>query len=209
MLTVKDMRLHSYRVARDYGFAPNPFHGFCTLATCKPSIRKAAQVGDWVVGTGSAVRSRENRIVFAMHVTEILKFDEYWSDSRFIVKRPNRSTSLKYAYGDNIYHRDNNTKKWIQEDSHHSHPDGKPNDKNIRRDTLRTEHLLVSDCFYYWGGSGPQIPHRFRGSQDYDVRAPGRGHTSSFPKPFIREFINWIESICNCKGCIGKPLDWA
>jgi len=39
--------LHSYVVARDYGFAPNPFFGFCTLATCKPRLRSVAQVGDW------------------------------------------------------------------------------------------------------------------------------------------------------------------
>ena len=47
------MRLHSYVVARDYGFAPNPFFGVCTLATCKPKIRSAAKLGDWVMGTGS------------------------------------------------------------------------------------------------------------------------------------------------------------
>lgn len=27
---------YSYVVARDFGFAPNPFNGFLTLATCKP-----------------------------------------------------------------------------------------------------------------------------------------------------------------------------
>ncbi len=44
--------IHSYIVRYDSGFAPNPFYGFCTLATCKPDIRKHAQVGDWIVGTG-------------------------------------------------------------------------------------------------------------------------------------------------------------
>jgi hypothetical protein len=34
----------------DTGFAPNPFHDFLTLATCKPDIRKKAQIGDWVLG---------------------------------------------------------------------------------------------------------------------------------------------------------------
>ena len=207
MLTVNDMRLHSYRVARDYGFAPNPFHGFCTLATCKPSIRKTARVGDWIVGTGSKVRSRENHIVFAMHVAEKLTFDEYWSDSRFIDKRPNRSASLKYAYGDNIYHRDADKKRWIQEDSHHSYDDGRPNENNIRRDTS-TDQVLVSTCFYYWGGSGPPIPCRFLGSEEYDIRVPRRGHTNSFPKPFIDEFINWIKSNYESSRCFGKPLDW-
>ena len=30
-------KLYSYIVATDSGFSPNPFHGFCTLACCKPS----------------------------------------------------------------------------------------------------------------------------------------------------------------------------
>lgn len=34
------MTLYSYVVAHDFGFAPNPFDGLCTLATCKPDIRK-------------------------------------------------------------------------------------------------------------------------------------------------------------------------
>ena len=47
------MKLFSYVVARDYGFAPNPFFSTCTLATCKPKIRRTASVGDWIIGTGS------------------------------------------------------------------------------------------------------------------------------------------------------------
>jgi hypothetical protein len=52
------MRLFSYVVARDYGFAPNPFHRHCTLATCKPGIRARAAVGDWVIGTGAKTKYR-------------------------------------------------------------------------------------------------------------------------------------------------------
>ena len=83
-------RLHSYIVARDFGFAPNPFFGYCTLATCMVYIREGAEVGDWVAGTGSGRKSvqREGYLVFAMRVEEILTFDEYWSDPRFRVKRP-------------------------------------------------------------------------------------------------------------------------
>src|SRR5712692_10528871 len=55
------VKLYSYVVARDYGFAPNPFFGFCTLATCKPEIRKAAAIDDWVIGTGSKRQNRGNR----------------------------------------------------------------------------------------------------------------------------------------------------
>ena len=78
------MKLFSYVVARDFGFAPNPFYGFCTLCTCKPIIRRVASVGDWIVGTGSkACVGRQNQVVFAMRVTETLTLDEYWAAPRF------------------------------------------------------------------------------------------------------------------------------
>ncbi len=64
------LRLFSYIVARDYGFAPNPFYGFCTLATCKPRIRATANVGDWVIGTGSTKYGLNGHIVFVMQVAE-------------------------------------------------------------------------------------------------------------------------------------------
>ncbi len=71
------MTLYCYVVARDYGFAPNPFFGVCTLATCKPKIRKRAQVGDWIVGMGSKVHGSEGRLVFAMKVSATCTYDEY------------------------------------------------------------------------------------------------------------------------------------
>ena len=42
--------LFAYIMTEDKGSAPNPFHGFCTLALCMPMTRGAAQVGDYVVG---------------------------------------------------------------------------------------------------------------------------------------------------------------
>ena len=48
------MNMFSYVITHDSGFAPNPFQGFLTLATCKPLVRKTAKVGDVLVGTGSA-----------------------------------------------------------------------------------------------------------------------------------------------------------
>jgi len=96
-------KLYSYVVARDFGFAPNPFFNFCTLATCKPEIRRRAQVNDWVVGTGSKARKRGDRLVFAMRVSEAMTFNQYWADARFKSKRPYLLGSKKVAFGDNIY----------------------------------------------------------------------------------------------------------
>ena len=62
-------RIYSYKLSRDYGFAPNPFHGICTLATCKPQIRKGAQVGDLIIGCGSKELKMQGKIIFAMRVS--------------------------------------------------------------------------------------------------------------------------------------------
>lgn len=37
--------LFSYCIPYDDGAAPNPFWGLCTLAICKPRIRRAAKEG--------------------------------------------------------------------------------------------------------------------------------------------------------------------
>lgn len=44
------MRLYSYVVKHDTGFAPNPFFGYCTVACCKSEIRLKAEKGHWIVG---------------------------------------------------------------------------------------------------------------------------------------------------------------
>ena len=200
------MRLFSYVVARDYGFAPNPFYGWCTLATCKPGIRKAADVGDWILGTGSKSRGRADRIVYAMCVTETLRFNEYWADARFRCKHPNLRGSKKQAFGDNIYHRGSDTEKWTQENSHHTYPDGAPNFRNVAQDT-KCDRVLVSSSFAYWGGAGPDLPPRFTTEATIDVRAI-RGHKSPiFAETLVRDIIHWISAIGQ-SGYLGEPLDW-
>ena len=198
------MKLFSYVVARDFGFAPNPFYGFCTLCTCKPVIRRVASVGDWIIGTGSRARRRQNQVVFAMRVTETLTFDEYWSDHRFANKRPNLSGSKKQAFGDNIYHRAAN-REWVQEDSHHSHQDGTPNPRNIVNDT-QTDRVLISEDYVYFGGGGPELPARFTHT-DNDMRAR-RGHRSNFPSWFVSDVVSWIRGLEGV-GYVDEPLDWA
>lgn len=201
------MKLYSYIVARDYGFAPNPFFGVCTLATCKPEIRRKAQVGDWIVGTGSQVHGLDGRLVYAMKVAEILTYDEYWNDVRFLQKRPHLRGSLKQAYGDNIYHQHPRKQgQWIQVDSHHSRPDGVPNESNIQHDT-RVPRVLVASDFVYWGGSGPKIPRRYREYEGFDICRQKQGHKCRFPTALIDSFIAWIRSL-NDRGYIGSPKEF-
>lgn len=150
------MRFYSYVVPRDYGFAPNPFNGICTLATCKPKIRKKAAIGDWIFGTGSVIGGYKNRLIYAMKVTKKISFNDYWSDPRFHTKKPiMRSCSLKKMYGDNIYCHDG--RKWYQADSHHSLKGGEVNEYNLKRDTS-VDAVLISEEFYYFGKSAIEIP---------------------------------------------------
>lgn len=100
------MSLFSYIIEHDLGFAPNPFHGACTLACCKPRIRKKAAVGDYILGTGAVKPNLRGHICYWMRVDEILTFDQYWADYRFRRKKPVMSGTTFLRYGDNIYHRD-------------------------------------------------------------------------------------------------------
>jgi hypothetical protein len=148
-----------YVVARDFGFAPNPFHGVCTLATCKPAIRRTAQIGDWIVGMGGSRLRAKGRCIFAMRVSGSPSYDHYWSDPTYRDKRPVRNGSRKMMVGDNIYHHDPKDGTWLQADSHHSQPDGTLNVHNLERDT-KTNRVLVSQHFFFWCGCpGSSDPH--------------------------------------------------
>lgn len=144
-----------YVVDRDFGFAPNPFHGMCTLATCKPITRRVARIEDWIVGMGGSRLQATGRCIFAMKVSKKITFDEYWSDPEYKHKKPVRNGSKKMIVGDNIYHRANGI--WQQSDSHHSLPDGSPNIHNIRNDT-QTNSVLTSNHFFYFGAQAVAIP---------------------------------------------------
>jgi Nucleotide modification associated domain 2 len=198
--------IYSYVVARDYGFAPNPFHGVCTLATCKPRIRKATAVGDWVIGTGSKGRKRAGFLVYAMKVEEALTFDQYWSDERFLLKRPNLHGSKKIAFGDNIYYRKGEGYDWKQLNSHHTLPDGRINKFNLNTDTS-VNRVLISRTFTYWGGHGPAVPQQFRDYNGDDIVCAARNHRSNFAPDLVRDFLAWIEPMAH-EGFVGEPLDW-
>ena len=198
------MKLCSYVVARDYGFAPNPFYGVCTLATCKPQIRRSADPGDWIIGTGSARHGRSGCLVYAMQVSDAMTFTEYWHDSRYRQKRPNLRGSRKQAYGDNIYCRD--TEGWMQADSHHSLADGRVNAHNVDRDAS-TDRILVGEAYTYWGGIGPKVPDHLRDCLGYDVCVRRQGYKCRFPQTLVRQFVDWYRSL-NVVGYGGRPTDW-
>lgn len=199
-----EMTLYSYVVRHDIGFAPNPFYGWCTLGPCKPAIRSRAEVGDWVVGTGSRTNDMEGHLVYAMRVEEILDFNSYWNDARFTRKRPNLRGSLKQSFGDNIYHHDESG-AWQQENSRHSLNDGAPNTGHIKIDT-GVDAVLVGQEFVYFGRSGPEVPDRFRSESAMNLVHSGRGHRCRFPQDQVADVVAWVRKLG--VGVQGTPHDW-
>lgn len=178
------MKLYSYVIPRDYGFAPNPYFNYCTLATCKPVIRRCAQVGDWIAAFGAAGTTVYEKLVVLMHVEETLTFDQYWDDERFVSKRPVFNKGVMHMYGDNIYHHDGGN--WLQEISHHSMTDGSINYTNLNRDT-GTDRVLIASEFYYFGNNAITIPPEFS-----MLIAHGIGHRVSEDVDVINNFICYM-----------------
>jgi len=105
---------------------------------------------------GSSLRGVKRKCILLMKVSEKVSFQDYWDDERFSLKKPVRNGSRVQMLGDNIYHKDENG-SWIQEDSHHSNPDGSPKPVNLDRDTGRTDQVLVSNYFLYFGGKAQAL----------------------------------------------------
>lgn len=204
---LKPMALHSYVVRYDSGFAPNPFYGYCTLATCKPRVRAGAQVGDWIVGSGSkaAHASLAGRLVYAMRVGEALTWDQYSTDPRFRSKQPFRRGSRKQTCGDNIYFRKDVCSPWQQRDSFHSRADGSADPDHVKRDT-GVDRVLVSQEYVYLGGEGPLLP----ALHDVDGRPlckHGIGHSKFSDPVLIDAFVAWLKAL-GLAGFKGVPFEW-
>ena len=196
LCTERERKLYSYVVRHDYGFAPNPFWGTCTLATCKPEIRRLAQVGDCIVGTGSRADGRHEHLVFVMFVTEAMTFSEYWQDGWFASKKPIEPIRCgdKQACGDNIYYK-LGPDRWHQRISFHG-------ESELRTDT-KVDRVLASTDFAYWGGRGPRIPDRFL----RDGLLAGRGYRSRFSKDLVDDFVEWHRGL-GASGRLADPPSW-
>jgi len=181
-------KVYVYVVDRDLGFAPNPFHGICSLATCKPRIRNTAKINDWVFGVGGRRLNATGKCVFAMRVTRKITFNEYWETEEFKDKKPVRNGSKKMLLGDNIYFHDLENNTWKQAHSHHSLPDGELNEYNKNRDT-ESSNVLLSKHFYYFGNIAPIIPPEILSEIGYKNGINHRVYDYNV----ARKLVKWIE----------------
>lgn len=205
MLIEQGSLLYAYSITRDLGFAPNPFHGTCTLATCKPGIRNAAKLGDWVLGIGGySLGKVKSKCILLMKVTDKCSFQAYWDNPEFAIKKPLRNGSCVRMLGDNIYHKDS-LGSWIQEDSHHSNSDGTMHQVNMERDT-KADNVLLSNFFLYFGDSAISIDlesigyYRIRDFKRYNLTETNEAGV------FLKTIVN--KNIENVNQVIADPCQF-
>jgi hypothetical protein len=191
---------YSYKMVRDFGFAPNPFNGICTLATCKPAIRKYAEIGDWVIGSGSVSTNLVGQVIYLMKISEKLTFDEYWNDQRFQSKKPVMNVGLKRMHGDNIYNRLANG-EWQQQYSQHSKYNGVEEPAHKKTD-LGGEYVLLANYFFYFGDKHFLVPQEFK-----PICSNVRDRMKIKDQELAERFIKYVEANFN-PGVIGDPIDW-
>lgn len=187
------MNIYSYCVRYDSGAAPNPFYDLCTLAICKPGIRKFAKVNDWILGHGSVERGSANKVIYIMQVQAVMDFIQYdWFCRNFL---PNKipdvlSRTYERRVGDCIY--DASLK---QRESVH--------DKGNRKNDLSGKYVLLSRNFIYFGRSGPILPSKLQ-----PMLHNSQGFKKQKNSQLIDEFQVWVAKIKrkhNWNKCNGRP----
>ncbi len=191
-------RLFSYCIPYDDGAAPNPYWGVCTLAICKPAIRRVAKKGDWVVGTGSKKTLTGNdfsgQIVYAMEVTAVLPMAEYdaWTIDELPKKIPSiRSKDLRRKVGDSIY------------DFRFNPPKQRPgvHSEGNRLTDLGGKNVLLSTNFYYFGNKPLRLPQAL-----LPIVHQTQGHKAIANDKYIDTFLEWFGKQKLKTNClIGEP----
>lgn len=144
--------LYCYKMTHDTGFAPNPFHGVLTLATCKPTIRRCAEIGTWISGwAGVKVYTTENRksfvdwnnqkLIFLARITDKMSIADYWH--QYPEKQPHCINGV-FDMGDNIY-------EPIGSTTFEQHKNGGGHNLNNKSHDLSGRSVLICKEFYYFG----------------------------------------------------------
>jgi hypothetical protein len=193
------MRLFSYKLKYDTGFAPNPFHGVCTLATCKSEMRKSKLVGDWIAGFTSSFLNGDpvggERLVYLMQVSAKLGLDSYYRSREYAAKIPGLDAGRCVdRAGDNIYFLEDGRMRQVENPNHGI--------DEIDDDT-GGEFVLVGRPFYYFGRDPLQIPAPLRPSVPRG--AAGEGYRTH-DEARARAFVDFVAS--RGEGVHAPPHRW-
>ena len=191
-----ELRLYSYIVSHDTGFAPNPFWGYCTLANCKPVIRRTAQIGDWLVGLSP--KCAGNKLIYAMKIEEVLPYCAYFGDGRFAAKIPDYTKgTVVCKCGDNVY-APLPDGGFLQLPSTHSN--GTEENLGTKARDLGGKNVLISKTFYYFGSQACPLPPAL------DCLKVGRAHKNRFSQDTIFRFLHFISD--KTAGINAPPTCW-
>jgi hypothetical protein len=228
-------RLYCYKMTNDSGFAPNPFWGRLTLATCKPKIRQAKRVGDWIAGFTSRQLNGDSigneRLIYLMKVSEKLTVAEYFLDKRFKTKIPSaecvgrsaveascarkRSVGIRVnnavnCAGDNIYRpmRANSSEPGdFEQLPNPSHWDGVKRGETgaMQRRDISGGFVLVADEFVYFGKKAQDVSAAFRPEVPRGQSASG---SITHDSRRAEHFIDYV--LTNAAGAriISMPSKW-
>lgn len=135
--------LRSYKMASDRGFAPNPYGGVLTLATCKSHIRrcltKEKSLGEWLAGfTSKGLNKKykvsDKKLIYLARIDDILPMESYWD--KYPIKR-------SYPSSDNIYRNVNGSLVWVPNPFHKTEKE--------QKDDLDGMKVIISRNYFYFG----------------------------------------------------------
>lgn len=193
----RKMKICRYVMTNDSGLAPNPYHGWCTLAVCTPNHQRLhLKKNDWIVGHSR--KEDGNRLIYAMCVEDVLTLDLYFNDPRFQEKKPNPSGTREDQCGDNFYYRENG--QWRRLTSW-NHNDSEHFIKDVGSD-LEGCHVFVSQDFYYFGDQRKPFPAEFE-----SLIQKVQGCSYSHDEELNNRFVKWLEDNYS-QGKIGSPSDY-
>ncbi len=208
LIEMDEIRLFSYKMTHDSGFAPCPFGGMLTLATCKPMIRKSKKIGDWIAGFTSNKLNGDlvgnERLIYLMKVTAKVNFQEYWYNPKYHSRKPYLdSGNLMGKIGDNIYKPLVKNPKTIDDFKQVLNPHHKKKWQKER--DLSGLYVLISEKFYYFGSCpltvSPDIrPKTPKGQTSQGVRTYDDNRTKGFIEYVENNYQQGIHS-CPHKWC--------
>jgi hypothetical protein len=209
------MRLFSYKLTHDGGFAPNPFWGILTLATCKPQIRRCKRLGDWIAGFTSAELCADalgqERLVYLMQVEQKLLIADYFRNTRFAKKIPIRNSARQIErVGDNIYRPNRVDSRapgdftQLPNDYHYDGAQGCAIGESQRHD-VSGEYVLTGSRFAYFGGKPLEIPSGLRPAVPVGQSAHG---VQTHDTERARLFVEFVFDQTRGEGVLSAPHGW-
>lgn len=205
----ENARLFTYKVMFDGGTAPNPFGGVCTLAICKPAIRRVAEVGDLIVGLAPG---NEGQIVYCMKVTDKMSWKDYITHCTSKATPIDRPEYAGLSQKVPRITKDQGVCIWRNAEFYeevrptHSHHTGI---NDFKHDVLNGKSVLLSTMFWYFGkGNEPDV----RLPDDLKQIIPGRGHRSNGNNIHKDYFVRIFNDLLRSRGIHdygkhGQPKD--